>query len=426
MSNRIIMAAAGVSTGPSVSAQRFITRLEPASASFFTSPSIAINPTTKEVYLGFGTNVSKYNADGTLIWQRTLTYASNAIGIRGICVLQNNNVVVTATGNSFSMNSIIKLNPDGTLISAFLYSTGTDVCIAEGTIALSDGSYLVNYENGGSTFPSFANITKYSSSHVHQWTGNVIDPAETISYVAEAVTVDPSGSIYMLVGKNTTSNNIFKLNADGTQAWQRSFSGYTGLVRGIGSSSDSVYVFGNDQTNGRFNLTKLVGSTGAVSWERSITVSGTRIPGRIQVGSDGAIYCSCTINAGSIGSEDLVIYKFDASGNSVWQRIFGTVDDDALGNPRNILLDGLGNYYICGDAATSSRVYVARLPTDGTLTGTYAPFTYSSVTHTVSTTTTVTTATSTESYSSGTTSLPTTTQTITTPTTSFTATRTLL
>lgn len=424
MSNRIIMAAAGVSTG--ISTQTFVSRLESTTAGAFTSPSIAVNPTTKEVYLAWATNVSKFNANGTLAWQRTLTYAANNFNIKGICVLQNNNVVVIADGNTSSIAGVIRLNPDGTLINAFLYQTGIDVLIAEKTVAISDGSYLTLYENGGGTFPSYATISKYSSANAHQWTANVREATDTISYTSVDASVDPSGSIYMLVSKAVTSYVIVKINSDGSIAWQRSFSGYSGLVRGIGSSSDSVYIFGNDQTNGRFNLTKLVGSTGAVSWERSITVSGTRIPGPATVGPDGAIYCVGTLNTAGIGVEDIVVYKFDASGTSVWQRAFGTAADDGTGNPNGLAFDGLGNYYICGDAATNSRVYVARLPTDGTLTGTYTPFTYSSVTHTVSTTTTVTTATSTELYSSSTTSLGTFAPTVTTPTTSFTATRTLL
>lgn len=431
MSNRIIMAAAGASTGGGVSLQNFVTRIESTTISGFNPPGIAVDPTTREAYLGFNNTIIKFNANGTLAWQRSISITGNTPAIRHVEVLTSAAILVIADGTTSSVASVIRLNAsDGTLISGFNYQTGFDILVGKKALRLSDGSYLVMYDNGGSAFPAIAQVAKYSSSHVFQWTSTVADATEVDSYFAEDISVDPNGNFYFLTVRNNLSPYIYKLNSDGTIAWLSVFSrtGIVGLTTSVAGASDGVYVLSSDQTNNRFNLVKLNSSTGTITWERSIAVTGTLITGGIRIGSDGNVYVVATLNTTGIGAEDYVIYKLDSSGNSIWQRAFGTSVDDASGRAEDIIFDGLGNYYITGDAASNSRVYIARLPIDGTLTGTYTPFSYNSVSHTVSTTSTasVITATSSVLFNRGTVSTGTLTPTITTPTTSFTATRTLL
>ncbi len=423
MSNRIIMAAAGVSTG--VSTQEFITRLESVTMGTTVVPSIAIDSTTKETYIAARNNVAKFNADGTLAWQRSIS-ATNVPVINGLSVLSSQLLAFTS-GETNSIAQAIRLNSsDGSLVANFNY-TGIDSYEGKRALTLSDGSYLLMYDDGGFSFPAIAAISKYSSSHVFQWRSIIADGGEVNSYYTQDISVDPSGNIYLLVLKSVAAF-IYKLNSDGTLAWQKSYTVAvaTSLTTTIAASSDSVYVFGTDVPNGAYVLTKLNGSTGAVTWERTITVAGTRVAGAVRIGPDGAIYCSTNLNTAGIGSEDIVVYKFDASGNIVWQRAFGTTGVDGQGRPRDILFDGMGNYYIAANTPSASRLYIARLPLDGTLTGTYTPFSYNTVSHTISTTSKVSTATSTEPFSNGTVAPTTGALSLTTPTTSYTATRTLL
>jgi PQQ-like domain len=424
MSNRIIMAAAGVSTG-SVSTQEFITRLESVTMATTIVPTMAIDSTTKETYIGARNSVAKFNADGTLAWQRSIS-ATNVPVINGLAVLSSQLIVITS-GETNSVTQIIRLNKsDGSLVTNFNY-TGLDSFEGKRTLTLSDGSYLIMYDDGGFSFPAIASIAKYSSSHAFQWRSTILDAGEINSYYTQDMSVDPSGSIYLLIHKSVAAF-IYKMNSDGTLAWQRSYTVAvaTSLTTAIATSSDSVYLFGTDVPNGAYVLTKLNSSTGAVVWERTITVAGTRVAGAVRVGPDGAIYCSTNLNTAGIGSEDIVVYKFDASGNIVWQRALGTTGVDGQGRPRDILFDGLGNYYIAANTPSASRLYIARLPLDGTLTGTYTPFSYNTVSHTISTTSKVSTATSTEPFSNGTVAPTTGAQSVTAPTTAYTATRTLL
>ena len=423
MSNRIIMAAAGASTG--VSLQNFITNAESVTMGSTIVPTVAVDSTTKETYIAVRNNIIKLNANGTLAWQRSLS-ASNIPNVNGLAVLSGF-LFAFCSGETTATATLVYLDKTtGSISSAFSYS-GIDLFFANRVLLLSDGSYLVLYDDGGFSFAAMSSVSKYSSSNVHQWRSMLYDATEANSYYTQDISVDPSGSIYLLSQKSVAPI-IIKMNSDGTIAWQRSYTVavVTSLTTTIAAASDGLYVFGTNVVNNTYVLTKLNTSTGAVIWERSIAPTGTLIAGVVRVGPDGYIYCSTNLNTAGIGAQDIVIYKFDASGNSVWQRALGTSAADGQTRPREIVFDGLGNYYIAANAPSTSRVYLARLPVDGTLTGTYTPFTYSSVTHTVSTTTLVSTATSTETFASGIVSPTTSGSAITTPTTSYTVTRTLL
>lgn len=423
MSNRFIMAAAGVNTGGSI--QGFVTRLESVTLGSYSAPAIAIDSATKETYIGFRNFIAKFNADGTLSWQRTISN-TNLPSITSIAVLATT-ILVVATGESSAVATRLILNAsDGTQVSVSNYS-GVDIFTGKRALTLSDGSYLVGYDDGGFSFAEIAIISKYSSANVHQWKSVVSDSFEEFSCFLQDIAVDTSESVYMLANFITTPV-ITKLSSSGAATWQIVYyvSASPAPTYSLAASSDSLYVLGTNTAVDTFILTKLNSSTGAVVWERSIAPTGTLIAGSVRVGPDGAIYCITNLNSAGIGAQDLVIYKFDSSGNNVWQRAFGTSTSDGGQSPKEIIFDDLGYYYICGASSTDSRVYIARLPTDGTLTGTYGPFTYSSQSHTVSTTTLVSTSSTSTGFTNNAVSPSTVTPSTTSSAASFTATRILI
>ena len=108
----------------------------------------------------------------------------------------------------------------------------------------------------------------------------------------------------------------------------------------------------------------------------------------IDTDSSGNVYIlTQNIRVVGAGSNDFYIAKLDSSGDFVWQRIFGgTSHEDTY----NIFVDSSDNLYIGGITRSLSsnwQTLVAKLPTDGSLVGTYGGFTYQSVSLNIATST---------------------------------------
>jgi hypothetical protein len=107
------------------------------------------------------------------------------------------------------------------------------------------------------------------------------------------------------------------------------------------------------------------------------------------------------------GTYDPYIFKYDSSGNLLWQRTLYTSTSDT---PNGIVSDSFGNFYVSlTDTTNNTKVVNFHLPADGSLTGTYGTYTYdvSSLTSSTSITTTVGTCPSTTGTATVTTSTPT-------------------
>jgi hypothetical protein len=102
------------------------------------------------------------------------------------------------------------------------------------------------------------------------------------------------------------------------------------------------------------------------------------------------------------GTNAIIIAKYNNSGTIQWQR---ALNSSGTETGVGIKVDNLGNFYIIGNTDVvdvgGQELLIAKLPTDGSLTGTYGDFTYSVLTFTAATsaltaaTSTLTAATST-------------------------------
>ena len=109
----------------------------------------------------------------------------------------------------------------------------------------------------------------------------------------------------------------------------------------------------------------LVGGTGG-DYGRSVAVDS----------AGNVIVTGYTASAGA-GSNDFLIAKYDSAGTLQWQRTLGGTGSDV---GLSVTTDSAGNIIVTGytdsAGAGSFGFMVAKLPPDGSLTGTYGPFTY--------------------------------------------------
>jgi hypothetical protein len=217
-----------------------------------------------------------------------------------------------------------------------------------------------------------AYVTKYDATGNSQWLKQLSSSTRTIS---GPVSTDGLGNVYIagstkgsLAGPNAGDYDSFlaKYNATGDIQWIKQF-GTSQLDHGRGVSADglgNVYVSG--ATTGNFDGPNAGGwdafvtkydAAGNFLWKRQFGTTGSEHDGDTfseskTVAADvlGNVYVAgqTTGNLGgpNDGFWDAFVVKYDAAGVLQWTRQLGTESDDVI---KSVSADGLGNVYIAGD-----------------------------------------------------------------------------
>ena len=112
----------------------------------------------------------------------------------------------------------------------------------------------------------------------------------------------------------------------------------------------------------------------------------------IGVDSSGNVYVTGHTGSQGAGGNDILITKYNTSGVIQWQRTFGGASGDV---GTGITVDSSGNVYVTGYTGSQGDgtydILIAKLPSNGSLAGTYGNFIYqaSTLTDTTSALTTV-------------------------------------
>ena len=335
--------------------------------------------------------IVKYNTSGVVQWTARIADIGDDRGY-GISTDGSNNVYVTgfytsnpvtifnANGTSFGTLAnagltdafIVKYNTSGVVQwTARIGGTGDDPGYAitsdtSGNVYVT-GYYASNpvtiFNANGTSFGTLANagsadtfIVRYNTSGVVQWTARI---AGTGAETGWGITTDTSGNVYLTGQYSTNPVTIF--NANGT-----SF----GTLANAGTSDACIV---------KYN------TSGVVQWTARITGSNSDIGFDIASDSSGNVYVAgrylstpITIfnangtsfgtlaNAGSVGTADVFLVKYNTSGVVQWTaRIGGTSDE----RPYGIGVDSSGNVYVFGNyESTTLTIFNANGTTFGTLT----------------------------------------------------------
>lgn len=332
--------------------------------------------------------IAKYNSSGAIQWQRQLGNGSGSNEGRGVAVDASSNVYICGTANVGGVVSIVlaKYNSSGTIQwQRRLYTGNGDAGYAIATD--SSGNVYVCGMDNTSSYGSFI-IAKYDTSGTIQWQRKLAGGSSNYE-VANGIGVDGSGNVYV-VGygpDGTRGSNVFllaKYNSSGTLQWQRWHGGATGTAIGYGiavDSSGNSYICGYSSAGGYYSLEIAKYSTsGSLQNARvltdNVTFLGYARAYGVALDGLGNVYVCGHAAIGSGGTQDCVIAKYDTSLTLQWQRkLGGSTDDFAYG----IAADGQGNVYVCGKTAASGNddFLLAKLPGNGTMTGTYSVGGYS-------------------------------------------------
>jgi uncharacterized delta-60 repeat protein len=199
-----------------------------------------------------------------------------------------------------------------------------------------------------------------------------IDSADNIIVVGQT-TSDGAGGVDVLIAK---------YNSAGALQWDRTLGG-TGSDLGFAvaiDSADNIIVTGYTNSDGAGGIDVLIAkynSAGALQWDRTLGGTGTDVGNAVAIDSaDNIIVVGQTTSDGA-GGVDVLIAKYNSAGALQWDRTLGGIGTDvgfavAIDSADNIIVTGYTN----SDGAGGADVLIAKLPPNGSGTGTYGSFTY--------------------------------------------------
>lgn len=263
---------------------------------------------------------------------------------------------------------------------------GTSIDDAAGIAVDGSGNVYIagrTHSTGAGSYDAL--IVKYNADGVIQWQRTL--GASGLD-VGLGVAVDGSGNVYVHgyffhAGAGTADFLTVKYNTSGTLQWQRALSSNTGKNEfgyGVGvDGSGNVYVSGYTRSTSGVQADALIAkynASGAIQWQR-ILQSSSDVPDLsrdIAVDGSGNAYIVGNTRSSISGLTDVLIAKYNTSGTLQWQRTLASSGvTNAIGY--GVSVDNSGNIYVGGGSA-GGKCLIAKLPADGSMTGTYGSFTY--------------------------------------------------
>jgi hypothetical protein len=182
-----------------------------------------------------------------------------------------------------------------------------------------------------------------------------------------SVALDSSKNPYVFgYARGGTENLIAKMTTAGAITWQVNNTGTT-VIGGAVDSSGNVYSLSfTNPSLFKYN------SSGTQQWNRRLSQASTIRSGdnSLIIGDDGFLYFVGYYGTGGTAAEGGFIAKYNSSGTIQWQRTIKSAADNI--RLQGIVIDG-STMYVTGSIATNGGdVFLASLPTDGSLTGTYS------------------------------------------------------
>lgn len=352
--------------------------------------SLTTNPSTP-----YGISTIKLNNLGVIQFQKKLRTSFNSFG-RAVTI-DANNAACYVVGDS----SLIGGNPSPVLAKYNLSGTlqwqrGLNQGAQKGVVNVTTDSSGNVYYCGGGIWGGNQSYTcafyiKYNSSGTYQTTKSrkVYTDEQVRNDYGLGIKVDNSGNIYTVgYTQDYRPPNYFpsrypntwtfgvtvKYDSANNVLWyKRLTAGDESYANDVAlSNTGDVYVCGQAQyyfTTSQCLLVKY-NASGVIQWQRQLDNSASQAAwSKIAIDGDGNIYCAGYSNIN--GTYGFLLAKYNSSGTLLWQNLLRADTFNIYGGP--LAVDNAGSLYVGGDVGTANGdMLIAKLPTDGSGTGTYS------------------------------------------------------
>jgi len=339
--------------------------------------------------------LAKYNNAGAIQWQRSLGGTGYQIG-QAIVVDAASNVYVAGFYSSAPYDMMLaKYDTSGAIQFQKLISqtSGTGSQIANDIVLDSSGNiYLCGNEDN-----QYIQTVKLDSTGTVLWDKR-LGKSSGQNY-GQGIAIDASGNLFVVgyTGDTSPANLvILKYNNSGVLQWQRILGD---SISTTGSkvcvdSSGNLYVVGVSILSpfGSVIIVKY-DTSGTLQWQRTVTDPWGNTGYDITIDTDNNLYV-VGIGTYATSNQTFLILKYNSSGTIQWQRSLKS-NSSTRNEGYGITVDTSGNFYITGRVGESGAedFVIAKLPTDGSKTGTYTVggvnFVYAVTSFTASTSTLV-------------------------------------
>jgi hypothetical protein len=317
---------------------------------------------------------AKYDGAGNPEWVRQLT--NNVAGFQGVKVATDSlgNIFLTTSlgGQSSSPvvpNRLHSYDADGNVKWSAdfpLPQNGAGVVADNlGYAYVSTYELVTEYPGNGFTFINLRKFDAQTGGVV--WTrslqvGGTPNNTSGVSY-------DGLGNIYVaaytsgsLIGPNAggTDALIAKYALNGDFVWARQFGSAANdnnfqvaadALGNVWSTGGTFGDLGGPYLGGQDVYLANHNADGNLQWIRHLGTSGEEVSGKVWADGLGHVYLATSTNgllgSASFGSDDIVVAKYDAAGNQLWIKQFGTSGSD-LPSGAGITGDAMGNFYVTG------------------------------------------------------------------------------
>jgi hypothetical protein len=305
--------------------------------------------------------LTKWNTAGSVVWTASYNNTDNTRheAATWLDTDSQGNILVSGTirsgySNPVNANSLLmKFSPSGSLIWRQVYGTNFDgSSTVRCLVDAQDNIYVLGIGNSGAGLVS--SVRKFNSAGTTVWTW--FDNAGIGAPQNFKLTPDNK---LLIIGRGITGsmNSFAKIDLNGTKLWGIGPINSTSAGDAAGDALGNTYL-----VNGTYGITpagsivRKVSSTGTLIWEKTNTITGTKI----EVGNDSRPVLSGYPSVG-YGAAFL---KLDESGNLLWQ------NNDADGPSYNLLshaqlrLDGSNAAYLA--ASIMTQMAVCKVNANGT------------------------------------------------------------
>lgn len=328
--------------------------------------------------------IVKYNSSGTLQWQRSLGGIGSDIA-NAVATDSSENVYVTgytasqgAGGNDLL---IAKYDSNGTIQwQRSLGGTGAEEGLFVSVDSLGDvyvcGSTASQGMGSGDLL-----LAKYDSTGTIQWQRTFGGNGDDIAY---GLALDSVGGMYVVArstsfGSGSNDLLLVKLPSDGSSTGSYGHFTYrvstlTGAARTLTSATRTLTNATRTLTDSVATLTDQTSTLTSTSQSMAPTPSfwlvnqGSGSIKSVSLDSLDNVYVIGDTSSATAGGDDVLVAKYDNSGNLIWQRLLGGAGID-YGNAGAV--DSSGNFYIAGQTtsqgAGGTYMLIAKYDTKGVI-----------------------------------------------------------